>query len=114
MHSLLTHHNTYLNTDDIHIHNTHDKHTYIHTYMNVHVHIYTHIHANTHTHIYIYTYIYIHKYIHTYTHIRDLVIQFIEAFTVMLSPYCPHIAQSLWNKIGKVDSSFNICVYMYV
>ena len=35
-------------------------------------------------------------------HARSLLDRYIEVFLIMLSPFCPHITQYLWNEIGKV------------
>ena len=33
--------------------------------------------------------------------------EIISDFTILLSPYAPHIAEEIWNKLGNSESIFN-------
>lgn len=43
---------------------------------------------------------------------KDLVIRFIEVQAVLLSPICPHVAEHVWELLGKVSSTTTVIVLM--
>jgi len=43
---------------------------------------------------------------------KDLVIQFIEVQAVLLSPICPHVAEHVWQLLGKVSSTKTVTLLM--
>lgn len=45
---------------------------------------------------------------------RDLVIRFIEVQAVLLSPICPHVAEYVWELLGKVSSNQTVTGVMIV
>ena len=40
----------------------------------------------------------------------ELVFRFIEVQALLLSPICPHVAEKIWQLIGKVRSPVSYCV----
>ena len=37
---------------------------------------------------------------------RDLILKFIEVQALLMSPICPHVAEHVWELLGKVIKSF--------
>jgi leucyl-tRNA synthetase len=43
---------------------------------------------------------------------KDLVVRFIEVQAVLLFPVCPHVAEHVWELLGKVSSTKTVMVLM--